>query len=104
MEELFAADILSAGYFHFVEGYLYDPFNLPQLTDFPAMYDRQRYPRMTGSSRTTAPVRIYFHIIRQFIVDNMGDLLHVDTPGGHIRSDQQLQLLFPEFSHHLVTL
>src|ERR1035438_1473141 len=98
MKELFTANILAAWYFHLVKRHLYDPLDLLQFADFTAMHDGHRDPGAASPSRTTAAMCIHFHIIRQFVIDDMGDLFYIDPPGSHIRSDQQLQGLVPELA------
>src|SRR6202012_3291645 len=88
VKELLATYILPAGYLHLVEGVLYDPLYLPQLADLPAMDYRYRYPRAARPARTATAVCIYFHVIRQFVVDDMRDFLYIDPTSRHIRSDQ----------------
>src|SRR3569833_3094962 len=103
-KELFAAHILSAGDLHFMERHLYDAFDLSELSDLPAVNNGDRYPCIPSSTGTTAAVRIYFHVIRQLIVDHMRNTLYVDTSCSHIGRYQKLQRFLPELSHHLVTL
>src|SRR5258708_7322511 len=84
--------------------HLYDALDLSQLADLAAMDQGNRYTRIPRPSRTTAAMRIHFYVIRELVIDHMRDTHYVDAPGRHIRSDEQLQGLFPKLSHHFVAL
>ena len=67
-------------------------FQRTDLVGFAAVADRKADTGFAGPSRTTAAVRVYFNIIRQFEVDHMRNAIHVDTPCGHVGSDEELQV------------
>ena len=81
-----------------------DAFYLLHLTFFAQVHDGDRDTRLAGTSRTSASVGIAFHIIGQAIVDDVGQVVHVQSAGSHIRSNQQLQMTLAELLHHQVTL
>ena len=87
-----------------MERYLYHPLDLADLTHFPGMNDGHAHTGFTRPAGSSAAVSVHFHIIRQFVIDHMGDARNINATGGHIGGYQQLQGLFPEFIHYLVTL
>ena len=58
----------------------------------------------TGTSRTSASVGIALRIIRQTVVYNMRQVVHIQSAGSHIGSYQQLQMALAELLHHQVAL
>src|SRR5260370_667249 len=60
--------------------HLYDAFDLSQLADLAAVNQGNRYTRVARPSRTAAAMRIYFHVIRELVIDHMRDTHYVDAP------------------------
>src|SRR4051794_9107278 len=104
MKKLLATDIFSGGDFDFMEWYLNHSLYLADLSQFPGIYNGQTNTRIPRSPGSSTSVRIYFHIIRQFIIDNMSDPHNINTARSYICCDEQLQGLFPELTHHLIPL
>ncbi len=68
------------------------------------MDDRDGCSLLSGTTRTAASVSVACHIIRQTIVDNVSQILYVQTTGSHIGSHQELNGMVAELLHGEVTL
>src|SRR5699024_10809438 len=45
---------------------------------------------------TSDAVRVGFLVLGSFVVDDAGDVVHVEPAGGHVRGDQDVDLAVPE--------
>ena len=48
----------------------------------------------------TAAMDIKINFIGQVIVDDMGNIFHIETAGGHISSHENLKIFNPKFMHN----
>ena len=60
--------------------------------------------RLAGTAGTSAAVGIALGIVGQAIVDDVCQVVHVQSAGGHVGGHQQLQVAHAELLHHQVAL
>ena len=68
------------------------------------MDDRDGCSLLSGTTGTAASVGVASHIIRQTIVDNVSQIIYIQTTGSHIGSHQELNGMVAELLHGEVTL
>ena len=78
--------------------------NLANLELLSGMDDRDGCSLLSGTTGTTASVGVACHIIRQTIVDDVSQIIYVQTTGSHIGSHQELNGMVAELLHGEVTL
>ena len=78
--------------------------NLANLELLSGMDDRDGCSLLSGTTGTTASVGVTCHIIRQTVVDNVSQIIYVQTTGSHIGSHQELNGMVAELLHGEVTL
>ena len=78
--------------------------NLANLELLSGMDDRDGCSLLSGTTGTAASVGVACHIIRQTIVDNVSQIIYVQTTGSHIGSHQELNGMVAELLHGEVTL
>ena len=104
LEELLLADFLW-GWQNAVHEVLANLLlNLANLELLSGMDDRDGCSLLSGTTGTTASVGVTCHIIRQTIVDNVSQIIYVQTTGSHIGSHQELNGMVAELLHGEVTL
>ncbi len=64
------------------------PFDVAQITAFGPVAERKRDPFGAGPRRPPDTVDITFRLVGKLIVDDMGDTIDVDAPGGDIGRHQ----------------
>ena len=47
---------------------------------------------------------VYFRVIWEFKINNMGDVFHINTTSSNISCNNQLKTFLPEPGHYLITL
>ena len=104
MIKLFAAYLPGLRQSALLELLLYHLLHLPDFALLPQVDDTETGALLAGTTRTTASVRIILHIIRHAIVDNVRQVVHIQSSGCHIRSHEQLCSVLSEFLHGKVTL
>ena len=77
---------------------------LANLELLSGMDDRDGCSLLSGTTGTATSVGVACHIIRQTIVDNVSQILYVQTTGSHIGSHQELNGMVAELLHGEVTL
>ena len=104
LEELLLADFLW-GWQNAVHELLANLLlNLANLELLSGMDDRDGCSLLSGTTRTAASVGVASHIIRHTIVDNVSQIIYVQTTGSHIGSHQELNGMVAELLHGEVTL
>ena len=104
LEELLLADFLW-GWQNAVHEVLANLLlNLANLELLSGMDDRDGCSLLSGTTRTATSVGVTCHIIRQTIVDNVSQIIYVQTTGSHIGSHQELNGMVAELLHGEVTL
>ena len=102
--ELFGADLMGCGQFCFDERF---PDLLLDGTDFlllTGVYDRDGGAFLAGTSCTSTAVGVVFDVLGQSEVDDMGEVVDIQTPCSHIRRHEQLSEVLAEFLHGQVAL
>ena len=104
LEELLLADFLW-GWQNAVHEVLANLLlNLANLELLSGMDDRDGCSLLSGTTGTAASVGVTSHIIGQTIVDNVSQIIYVQTTGSHIGSHQELNGMVAELLHGEVTL
>ena len=104
LEELLLADFLW-GWQNAVHEVLANLLlNLANLELLSGMDDRDGCSLLSGTTGTAASVGVTCHIIRQTVVDNVSQIIYVQTTGSHIGSHQELNGMVAELLHGEVTL
>ena len=104
LEELLLADFLWGWQYAIHEVLANLLLYLANLELLSGMDDRDGCSLLSGTTGTTASVGVACHIIRQTIVDNVSQILYVQTTGSHIGSHQELNGMVAELLHGEVTL
>ena len=104
LEELLLADFLWSWQNAIHEVLANLLLNLANLELLSGMDDRDGCSLLSGTTGTTASVGVTCHIIRQTVVDNVSQILYVQTTGSHIGSHQELNGMVAELLHGEVTL
>ena len=104
LEELLLADFLWGRQYAVHEVLANLLLNLANLELLSGMDDRDGCSLLSGTTRTAASVGVACHIIRQTIVDNVSQIIYVQTAGSHIGSHQELNGMIAELLHGEVTL
>ena len=81
-----------------------DPLNLTHLVALTGVDDGDGGTFLAGASRTPASVGIALDIIGQAEVDDVGQVVYVESAGGHVGGYEQLGEVVAEFLHRQVTL
>ena len=104
LEELLLADFLWGRQYAVHEVLANLLLYLANLELLSGMDDRDGCSLLSGTTGTTASVGVASHIIRQTIVDNVSQIIYVQTTGSHIGSHQELNGMVAELLHGEVTL
>ena len=67
-------------------------------------YQSNRYTFFIYPTRTATAMCIGFFIVRQHIVNNMSQIVHIQSTCCHISRHQNLQVFDSEFVHHSIAL
>ena len=104
LEELLLADFLWGRQYAVHEILANLLLNLANLELLSGMDDRDGCSFLAGTTGTAASVGVTCHIIRQTIVDNVSQIIYVQTTSSHIGSHQELNGMVAELLHGEVTL
>ena len=104
LEELLLADFLWGWQYAIHEVLANLLLYLANLELLSGMDDRDGCSLLSGTTGTAASVGVASHIIRQTVVDNVSQILYVQTTGSHIGSHQELNGMIAELLHGEVTL
>ena len=104
LEELLLADFLWGWQYAIHEVLANLLLYLANLELLSGMDDRDRCSLLSGTTGTAASVCVACHIIRQTVVDNVSQIIYVQTTGSHIGSHQELNGMVAELLHGEVTL
>ena len=102
VEELLLTYLLTRGNHSPLEGTAHNLFNPLDFTLFAQVDEADADTALVGTTRTTAAVHVSLDVVGQVVIDDVGQLLHVDATGGHIGSHQKLQTAFAEVIHDIV--
>ena len=104
VEQLLFADRVSGRHFAFFKFLVDDTFYLADLAFLFDVADGDGDTCLSGTTGTTAAVRIGFHFIGQTVVDDVCQVVYVQAAGCYVGGDQQLDILDAELLHHIVAL
>ncbi len=79
-------------------------FQFPDTALFTAVKDGNTRPAFSGSTGTATPVHVYFKVIRQVVIYDVGEVFHIESARCHICGYKQAQISFPEIAHYLIAL
>src|SRR5687768_17076065 len=100
MEELPAANIFTTWNVQAMKLCIDHFFDRADLVCLPAVTDGDTDARFTGPCSPAATVRIHFNVIRQFIINYVGDTFNVDSACSNICGDEQLDAFVAEAAHY----
>ena len=102
--ELFLADLLTRGHHTLLKLLADDALYLTHLDALAQVDDGDAGTRLAGSPRASTAMGIALDVVGQAVVDDVCQVVHVQSAGSDIRSHQQLQMAHAELLHHQVTL
>ena len=68
------------------------------------MADSDGDTHLPSACRTATAVGVALDVIRQAVVDDVREVIHVQPTSRHVSSDEELKIADAEFLHHVVTL
>ena len=68
------------------------------------MADSDGDPHLPSTCRTATAVGIALDVIRQAVVDDVREVVHVQPASCYVGSDEELKIADAELLHHVVTL
>jgi hypothetical protein len=72
----------------------------PQVTSLFRAHQGDCYPGSTGSACTSNAVHVPSRIVGYAVIDDVGDDIDIKAAGGHIRSDECMDVPFAKTFHH----
>ena len=84
-------DLVDGGQFHFLQGRISGPLNIPQEAALPGSDEQNRLTAPTGTSGATNAVHIGFRVGRNVVVQNVGDAFHVQAAGSHVGGHENIE-------------
>ena len=81
-----------------------DFLNLAHATFLAKVNDSDRGAALTGTAGTATTVGIVLRVVGQSVVDDMGEVVYIETAGSHIGSHKQLYAALAELLHREVAL
>ena len=104
MIELLAAYLARLGQRSFLELFLNHLLHLTDTTLLAQVDNTDTGSFLAGTTRTTATMGVILYIIGHTVVDDMRQVVHIQTSGCHISSHQQLGTMLAELLHGKVAL
>ena len=102
--ELFFANLFPGGYGAFFEFLADDAFDVAHAAFLFHMYDGDGGACLAGPAGASAAVGVGLDVFGQAVVDDMGEVVDIEPPGGDVGGDEQLQVVQAELLHHRVAL
>ena len=78
--------------------------NQLQLTELTRSDEGHSYAGVACTAGTADAVNVAFRILRNIKVDNVGNVVNVDTAGSNVGSNKHIDSALAEFLHYAVTL
>ena len=103
-QQLFLANLFTGRHFTNYKLLADNPFDFTHFTFLAQVDDGDGSTCLSGTSCTSATVSVAFGIIRQAIIDDVGQIVHIQSAGGNVRGNQDLQIADTEFLHDGITL
>ena len=104
MIELLGADVFGLGQDTFDKLFLNDALHLLYLVLLLYVHNADAGSLLSGASCTSAAVGIAFRVVGHAIVDDVGQIVHVQSACRHIGGNEQLGAVFAELLHGEVAL
>ena len=101
---MLGANLLGRGQVGLDEGLAYFLLYGLDLLHLTGVDDRDGGAFLAGTASTSAAVGVVFDILGQAIVDDMCEVVHIQSAGSHISGHEQLCEVLAEFLHRQVTL
>ena len=81
-----------------------DSLDLADLVDLPAIGKSEGSALSAGTTGSADTVHIVLDILRNIVIDDSFHIIHINTSGCHIRSDQNTGSTVTETLHDRITL
>ena len=81
-----------------------DPLDVFEASTLTAMADSDRDPHLPSTGGTATTVGVVLDIVRQSVVDDVGEIVHIQASCCHVGCDEELKIAYAELLHHIVTL
>ena len=94
----------SSGKLFLRDGGMADSLDLADLVDLPAVGKCKGSALSAGTAGSADTVHIVLDILRNIVIDDSFHIIHINTSGCHIRSDQDTGSAVTETLHDRVTL
>ena len=102
--ELFAANILCCGQRTVYKLLLNDFLDSLYLVAFACVDNRNRCTLLACTTCTTASVGVAFNVVGQSVVDDVGQIVYVQSTSGNVGSHEELHIVLAELLHCQVAL
>ena len=97
-------DLGGSGQLLLLNGGTAEPLNLADSVKLPAADKGEGAPRLAGTACTADAVHVVFIVLGKVVIDDHLHIVHIDAPGRHIRSDEDIRAAVPEVVHGHVPL
>ena len=81
-----------------------EPFDSAQVFDFSGNDKRRSFPALTGPACPAYAVNVTFRVLGQVIIEYMGDAADIETTGGHVGRDEDVDGALSELADDRITL
>ena len=102
--QLLFADLLGGRHDACLEFLGDDAFYFAHFALLAQVDDGDGGARLSGASGTSAAVSVAFGVVGQAVVDDVRQVVHVQSAGGHVGGHEQLQVADAKLLHHGVAL
>ena len=102
--QLLLAYFLGGGQCAVDEVFADDALYVAHLRLLSGVYDRDRGTLLSGSACASATVGVVLYIVGESVVDDMGEVAHVESSCSHVGSHEQLHRVLAELLHRQVAL
>ena len=94
----------SSGKLFLRDGGMTDSLDLADLVDLPAVGKCKGSALSAGTAGSADTVHIILDILRNIVIDDSFHIIHINTSGRHIRSDQNAGTAVTETLHDRIAL
>ena len=102
--QLNSTNFLSARNFLYLNLLFYYLLNSLEFSFLTKICNKNGDALLPCSTRTTASVRVRFQIVGNGVIDNVRQIVNIETACGNVGGNQHVQILVTEFFHHIITL
>ena len=103
LHQLLLAYLLARRHLALLEFLPDDLLYLPHLALLAQVDDGNRCALLAGTARTSAAVGVVFDVVGQTVVDDVCQVVDIQSAGSHVGGHEQLQMAQTELLHHEVT-